>query len=467
MTVRVESNAQLTPEQERIYRLRHTLERDGGTPGGFLELLASVVTDGTWRQVPSGVNTDEPFTSFKDFIEAKPPFGLGHRAADIRTLLQIRHPHEGAKSVRQEMDAMRAEVVRLLAEDGITGYTEEQRNRDIKAWSALDKAGGWWLGFFVACQVYVGKAHGSGRKSDQRRNPGVEGASKISARDFAQLAGTSVERVMRYYRAWEAARESGVVTKSAEELYPGHEPIDLPVAEDWGLYYSSRKGASTERGVLISAAAEAEGIRPTKALEVSENPTALRAAILADARTAEAARTALLDRMQDDSALQAAMVKTLISDSGLKKAVAAEAKRSDQIGYVRKVVEEGKIKTPAGQFIEAPDNVRIEAERRLALVEQRDDATAAQSAAEAYEALQQLIVEAIEADPTIKIHERRAKFYGRVQKATKAFADLDLDDATDMYEEDMVESLERLMGAIAKCLENVKKAASRQSDRPD
>lgn len=68
--------------------------------------------------------------------------------------------------------------------------------------------------------------------------------------------------------------------------------MDLPPAEDWTPYYTSRRSASTDREALISAAAEAEGIRPTKALEVAENPTALRAAIMADPKTAQAARCA-------------------------------------------------------------------------------------------------------------------------------------------------------------------------------
>ena len=84
MDVRIESNTQLSPEQERVYRLRSALERDGGTPGGFLELLAAVVSDDTWQRVPSGINNDEPFTSFKAFIEAKPPFGLGPHGIGAR-----------------------------------------------------------------------------------------------------------------------------------------------------------------------------------------------------------------------------------------------------------------------------------------------------------------------------------------------------------------------------------------------
>ncbi|MEU9888242.1 hypothetical protein [Sphaerisporangium sp. NPDC051011] len=460
MTVRIESNAHLTPEQERIYRLRHTLERDGGTPGGFLELLASVIADNTWRQVPSGVNTDKPFTSFRAFVEAKPPFGLGHRAEDIHALLQIRHPHEGAKSVRQEMAAMRAEVIRLLAKDGITGYTEDQRNRDIKAWVALDRSGGWWLGFFVACQVRLSKSTVTASTSTTTHE-----SNKISAQEFAKRAGISADRVMRYYRAWEAASADGVVTKGPDDLYPGHEPIELPPAEEWNLYYSSRKGAFTERGALIAAAAEAEGIKPTKALEVSENPTALRAAILADWKTAEAARSALLDRMRDDIELQATMASTLISDTDFKRAVTVETRRIDQLGFIRRVAEEGTIKTPAGQIVKAPEKVQAEARQHLALAERAETPSAALSAASAYDRLQQLIGQVIDDNPEIQSNERRALLNGRIRRAARAFADLDFDAADGLSDQETVESLERLLETVTRCLALIKRAAPVEQSR--
>ncbi len=63
---------------------------------------------------------------------------------------------------------------------------------------------------------------------------------------------------------------------------PQGQDIELQDAEAWPTYYVSRSSATSERGSAITEAAAAEGIRPTKALEVAENPTALRAAILAD-----------------------------------------------------------------------------------------------------------------------------------------------------------------------------------------
>ena len=114
---RVVSGGELTPEQRRVHRVEHILRRDGGSPGSALEGLAAIVEDGTWRKVPSGPDRPEPFTSFRRFVEANPPFGLGYSIKQLRALLQLQHPGEGAAEIRERMDAMRAEVARLIAED--------------------------------------------------------------------------------------------------------------------------------------------------------------------------------------------------------------------------------------------------------------------------------------------------------------------------------------------------------------
>ena len=138
-------------------------------------------------------------------------------------------------------------------------------------------------------------------------------------------------------------------------------------------YYSSRSSAASERGTAITEAAEAEGIRPTKALEVAENPTALRAAIIADPSTARAARHALLDRIKEDPDLQAELARDIVRTDDLKKAVATETRSADRIGYVRQIAESGQVKTPAGQTIDAPVDLRQEAERHLSLLDELDE----------------------------------------------------------------------------------------------
>lgn len=208
--------------------------------------------------------------------------------------------------------------------------------RDAQDFGVYARTGGWTFALKVARSVRPGgqPAEGTAR-------------TKVSAKAFAALAGCSPERVMRYYKAWDMAADDGLVPQF-EVLVPG-EDIELPDADVWLSYYTSRNSASSVRGQAISAAAEAEGIRPTKALEVAENPTALRAAILADPGTAEAARGALLDRMKEDPALQTEMARAFARTDDLKKAVASEAKAADRIGYVRQIVENGQIKTPPGR----------------------------------------------------------------------------------------------------------------------
>lgn len=117
MTARVVSGGEMTPEQRRVHRVEHILRRDGGSPGSALEGLAAIVEDGTWRKVPSGPYHPEPFASFRRFIEARPPFGLGYSIKQLRALLQLEHPGEGSAEIHERMEAMRVQVARLITED--------------------------------------------------------------------------------------------------------------------------------------------------------------------------------------------------------------------------------------------------------------------------------------------------------------------------------------------------------------
>ncbi|MFB8021996.1 hypothetical protein ACFC36_25875 [Streptomyces rubiginosohelvolus] len=401
MTVRVESNSYLTEEQQRVYQLRTSLERNGGTPGGFLDLLAAVVEDETWQQIPSGVNADQSFNSFTEFIEAKPPFGLGHQAEYVLKVLQVPHPNEGVPEIRRRMEGMRGAVRAMLAEDGVTGYSEEQRDRDIKAWSALDRSGGWWLAFFVACQV----SKGAGGKQTTANQP-----AKISAAEFARRSGTSAERVLRYLQAWEAAHEAGLVKAGSADLFPGHEPVGLPEEESWGQYYSSRRSSTSERSALISAAAEVAGIRPTKALEVKENPTALKVAIIADQRTADAAKQALEMR-------------------------AAEVRKTERVEYIRRVADDGKAKSPAGLPIDLPAETKEKAAAYVAVV--RDEEATPEAVAEAYEAVQALIAETVTSDPEMSIREQRTRFSKAITTSVKSIESIDPDDLIAVADDDL------------------------------
>jgi hypothetical protein len=157
--------------------------------------------------------------------------------------------------------------------------------------------------------------------------------------------------------------------------------------------------------------------------------------------------------VREDPELQAELARDVVRTDDLKKAVATESRSADRIGYVRQIAESGRIRTPAGQTVDAPPDVRQEAERHLSLLDELErDEDAGEWATEAYDSLRSLVAEAVEADPELRVQERRTKFYSSLQKATKAFEELTFDDAQDFYEDDMLQRLEDLQQAIGSCL---------------
>ncbi|MEV5611214.1 hypothetical protein [Streptomyces sp. NPDC052225] len=333
------------------------------------------------------------------------------------------------------------------ADADATGDVPEAIALDAHEFGVYARTGGWTFALKVARSV----------------RPGGQSAGetpKVSARRFAALAGCSADRVMRFYKAWDKAADDGLVPQF-EALAPGDD-IELPDADVWLSYYVSRSSATSVRGRAITEAAEAEGIRPTKALEVAENPTALRAAILADPGTAEAARKALMDRLGEDPVLRSGLARDIVRTDDLKKAVAEETKTGGQLEYVRKIAEEGQVKTPAGQTIEAPQQLREEAERHLSLIDELDeDEESGEWAREAYDTVRTLVAETVEKDPELRVQERRAKFYSSLQKATKAFEELTFDDVEeidDIVEDDMLQRLEELQKAISACISAIQTA---------
>lgn len=106
----------LSEEQMRVLRAGEALHRDGASPAGALELLAAIVEDRTWERL-----TDAKGRSFKgrfrDFVEARPPYGLGYDPDQLPKVLQLRHPHESVPKIAHRMAAMREQVKRLLLEE--------------------------------------------------------------------------------------------------------------------------------------------------------------------------------------------------------------------------------------------------------------------------------------------------------------------------------------------------------------
>ena len=129
----------LSEEQMRVLRAGEALHRDGASPAGALELLAAIVEDRTWERL-----TDAKGRSFKgrfrDFVEARPPYGLGYDPDQLPKVLQLRHPHESVPKIAYRMAAMREQVKRLLLEEipaikqvGSPGHSPNVRDTHIRA----------------------------------------------------------------------------------------------------------------------------------------------------------------------------------------------------------------------------------------------------------------------------------------------------------------------------------------------
>lgn len=95
------------------------------------------------------------------------------------------------------------------------------------------KEGGWRLGLLVARSVEPGTiAVGGGGGGAV---VAITTTGKTSASKFADDARTSVDRVMRYYRAWDRYATKGKVPP-ASDLTPGDEPdLDWTRLPKWSL----------------------------------------------------------------------------------------------------------------------------------------------------------------------------------------------------------------------------------------
>jgi hypothetical protein len=96
-----------------------------------------------------------------------------------------------------------------------------------------DRHGGWLLAADVACCVEPGEGQIRGLR--HVGNLVANDSGKVSARTFAERAGTSHTTVMKYLRTWQAAALQGVVP-AAEELTPRDTPV-LHDAESWSVWW--------------------------------------------------------------------------------------------------------------------------------------------------------------------------------------------------------------------------------------
>lgn len=401
--------------------LRSTLNGLESAPG----LIRQILEEGSWRSFTTPRGELVEHGDFASFVTTAATAGLGQTLDEVVRV--IGDDMFTLDLLAQEL-GVGSESLRGLkpAEGGADPVTQ-----DARTFGAYARAGGWVFGLLVARSVQPGTGPDSKPGASAHPDPHV-GTPKVSAKKFALMAGTTPARVMRFYKAWERAAQAGVVPAFGA-LAPGQETA-LPEPEVWGEYFTKYE-KSNERRESIAEQAEAAGTSYTEAVKVANNPAALRTAILGDAKTAEAARAALTDRMQDDVDLQVNIAKTLAQTPELRRAVSTETRRAERAEYVRQAAGDGKVRTPAGQIIELPAQAKEKAAAHLALVE--DPRATPEAVGEAYEAVHALINEAVEADPDLQTREQRTRFSRALSATVKSIEGIDPDDLIAVADDDL------------------------------
>jgi len=109
--------------------------------------------------------------------------------------------------------------------------------------AALDQGEGWPFAVLVACSVERG--------TGGPRTASID-AVKVSAREFAEAAGTSDHRVARYLSAWDRAAELDVVI-AAVDLTPNDvRRIEIPDMP-FSTYYDASKSGGRQYGNVDAA----------------------------------------------------------------------------------------------------------------------------------------------------------------------------------------------------------------------
>ncbi|QGJ90100.1 MerR-like helix-turn-helix DNA binding domain protein [Mycobacterium phage Indlulamithi] len=127
-----------------------------------------------------------------------------------------------------------------------------QIEKDASEFGVGVRCGGWRLGLLVARNVMK---VGQGTRSDLPTSGQVDGqVTKVSANQFAKLAGVSSSTVDYYYNAWQFAAKASLVP-DAEKVKPGDEDIcvDADAIEDednprthWSHFYGLAKNPPKE-----------------------------------------------------------------------------------------------------------------------------------------------------------------------------------------------------------------------------
>lgn len=231
-------------------------------------------------------------------------------------------------------------------------------NQDAIEFGRHVRAGEWRLGLLVARNVLPDKGHGN------RNDAAASNRAKVSGRDFAKQAGVSQDTVRRYYKAWQAAAEAGIVP-DATGLKPGQD-VDLNVESlpAWSKYYAASRTDSrvSEREVkaalrknpkLVTEAVQEDSEVARSAIGGLKARADKRAASVPDANLTPQERTrkkkeyeALQDQVSDviDRAFGPAEVQGIVEGLGelandLKGVAKAYGSKGIPAKYIRQIEE--------------------------------------------------------------------------------------------------------------------------------
>lgn len=132
--------------------------------------------------------------------------------------------------------------------------------------AALDQGEGWPFAILVACSVEP--------KSAAHRPGSIAPGAKVSARQFAEVAGTTHKRVMLYLAAWDRAADDLVVPDASSLTPEDAHTTPIPDAQfggKGGYYDGSAQGGGlpTDRVQATKATTLVEKMTPEQKVEVA------------------------------------------------------------------------------------------------------------------------------------------------------------------------------------------------------
>jgi len=446
--------------------MRSTMNGMESVPG----LVRQVIEEDSWRNFTTPRGEQVTHASFESFVTAKPTKGLGYSVAELMRLVaddtETAHlvanllgrpvaefqqaeknvwnePAERASGVLPSQDPLwrdpSDDPVALAQSDEPDLDLADPVDRDAFELRSVGRSGSWVWALKVARNIIKSKP-GSLSEQDRRERDDL---GKVSATEFGRRIGWSTDRVMRYYRAWEKGIERHGLP-AFDQLKPGMH-VPLPAAKTWAACFVPGR-VNSERAESLETAAVEAGLSMGQVVNAAKSPGAMKAAIIADTSTAEAAYSALLERSRSDGNLRATMARTIAHDPVFRKETAVESRKAERAEYVRHVVDTGQVKSAAGQVLDLPKQAKDTASKLLAVVE--DPHATSEEVAEAYEAVQGIAAEVVKADPEIQTREQRTRFSKALSSTAKSIEAIDPDDLIAVADDDLREKLAGLQKQV-------------------